>query len=38
MQAAPTPSQRDGLRPEQIAAYKRTAINTIIDVGTRLQM
>ena len=33
-----SPSQRDGLRPEQVAAIKATAINTIIEAGQRLEM
>jgi len=37
MEALP-PSQRDGLRPEQVAAIKATAINTIIEAGVLLSM
>ncbi|EFN52825.1 hypothetical protein CHLNCDRAFT_138256 [Chlorella variabilis] len=35
---AQNPSLRDGLTPAQVVAFKRTAINTLIDAGTRLQM
>lgn len=35
---APSPSQRDGLSPEQVAELKATAINTIIETGALLQM
>ncbi|PRW33321.1 cyclin-T1-3-like isoform X1 isoform A [Chlorella sorokiniana] len=37
MEALP-PSQRDGLRPEQVASIKGTAINTIIETGVVLSM
>lgn len=37
MEALP-PSQRDGLRPEQVASIKATAINTIIEAGVLLSM
>ena len=37
-QRAMSPSERDGLTPEQVAAFKRTAINTIIEAGARLHM
>ncbi|KAL4854420.1 Inosine-5'-monophosphate dehydrogenase [Chlorella vulgaris] len=33
-----SPSLADGLSPAQITAFKRTAINTIIDTGVRLHM
>lgn len=33
-----SPSEQDGLTRQQVVAIKRTAINTIIDVGARLRM
>lgn len=34
----PCPSELDGLSREQVVAMKRTAINTVIEAGSRLQM
>lgn len=33
-----SPSELDGLSPEQVQAIKRTAINTICDTGSKLNM